>query len=57
MSKEVIFKSANRVDAPLTKSSLVREAKELAATVATNDVLGVHGVRHRTRTIHPREGD
>ena len=41
MSKEVIFKSANRVDAPPTKSNLVREAKELAATVATNDVLGV----------------
>ena len=40
MSKEVIFKSANRVDAPLTKSRLVREAQELALKVATGDVLG-----------------
>jgi hypothetical protein len=40
MSKEVIFKSTNRVDAPLTKSRLVREAQELALKVATGDVLG-----------------
>jgi len=41
MSKEVVFKSANRVDAPLTKSRLVADAKKLAADVAINDVLGV----------------
>ena len=38
MSKEVIFKSANRVDALLTKSRLVATAKKLAAAVAINDV-------------------
>ena len=41
MSKEVTFKSQNRVDAPLTSNRVTQDALELAQKVVAGDVLGV----------------